>query len=496
MKEEPEIFEKDLVREILGYYKKEIWTIRTLLDRMYWDKTTYMPGAGYDNDLIITPQLTSLMQRAYLDGSFKSKVDQAMDLRLNPYELRAMKLIKKDIDEYELLSSEFVEKMSFAETKAYEAWLKAREKDDFSVFSPFLSRVVELKIKKAEMLGYGNNPYDYYLGLHAEGWTTVMVKNFFDKIRGPLKEMLGEITSSNGYSGEHEFDYLENPFKGKEREFLSLCREILRYFGYDEQVCRLDMGNSPFTVNASISDVRMTTFLRFLGIQATSHEWGHCLHSLQLDEMFARTPLQEVSSDICESQSFFWQHCVGRNVAFIEWLAPRLAKIVPSVNFDNLYSYWSLVRPGLIRTKSDEITYHSAIDLRIYIESGLFDGSISVNDIPRIWSDKTYELLGVRPDTDVNGSLQDPHWTDSPACFIVYTLGAFGTGFFQSKMEEDIGPIEMILRERKIETIKDWLRVKVHRHGGMYSLNDLVLAEFQEEFTPKPHLNYLRKRYV
>lgn len=56
------------------------------------------------------------------------------------------------------------------------------------------------------------------------------------------------------------------------------------------------------------------------------------------------------------------------------------------------------------------------IILRYEIERGLFDGTVSVDDLPRVWNAKMKEYLGVVPPNDKLGVLQDPHWAQ----------GAFG----------------------------------------------------------------------
>ena len=80
---------------------------------------------------------------------------------------------------------------------------------------------------------------------------------------------------------------------------------------------------------------------------------------------------------------------------------------------------------GLIRVDADELTYPLHVCVRFEIEKGLFDGSIAVEDLPRVWNDKMEEYLGVVPPNDTLGVLQDVHWSDgSFGYFPSYTLGA------------------------------------------------------------------------
>lgn len=59
------------------------------------------------------------------------------------------------------------------------------------------------------------------------------------------------------------------------------------------------------------------------------------------------------------------------------------------------------------------------------IESGLFDGSIGVGDLPEIWSELMLKYPGVKPPTDTLGVLQDSNWSSGAFGYCPsYTLGA------------------------------------------------------------------------
>ena len=51
------------------------------------------------------------------------------------------------------------------------------------------------------------------------------------------------------------------------------------------------------------------------------------------------------------------------------------------------------VGPTLIRVEADELTYNLHIILRFEIERALFDGSLSVRDVPEAWNDRMEALL-------------------------------------------------------------------------------------------------------
>ena len=80
---------------------------------------------------------------------------------------------------------------------------------------------------------------------------------------------------------------------------------------------------------------------------------------------------------------------------------------------------------SLIRVEADELTYPLHVILRYELEAGLVRGDIAVDDLPRLWNEKMAAYLGVTPDSDAQGVLQDVHWSAGAiGYFPSYTLGA------------------------------------------------------------------------
>jgi carboxypeptidase Taq len=72
-----------------------------------------------------------------------------------------------------------------------------------------------------------------------------------------------------------------------------------------------------------------------------------------------------------------------------------------------------------------QVTYPLHIILRYEIERGLLDGSIKVDDVPKVWNAKMQQYLGVEPPSDAQGCLQDVHWSAGLfGYFPTYSLGA------------------------------------------------------------------------
>ena len=120
---------------------------------------------------------------------------------------------------------------------------------------------------------------------------------------------------------------------------------------------------------------------------------------------------------------------VCRSRPFVRYVQPLLAKHFgvggPEWDVENVYGHLTRVQRGLIRVDADELTYPLHIMLRYELEKQLLTGELAVRDLPEAWNAGMEQRLGIRPQNDVEGCLQDIHWAvGSFGYFPSYALGA------------------------------------------------------------------------
>ena len=71
--------------------------------------------------------------------------------------------------------------------------MEARKANDFTIFSGDLSRLIELKRKEADLLGYIDHPYNALLNDHDKGSTVELLDRVFGMMRHSLKEIVQKI---------------------------------------------------------------------------------------------------------------------------------------------------------------------------------------------------------------------------------------------------------------------------------------------------------------
>jgi carboxypeptidase Taq len=496
------VFENPLVKEILSLSRR-IWALHHALSLMGWDAETYMPPAGLEERSIATGELTMLVQELVLNPKLVELVEKAESAEdLNDYERGVVRVLSRSIRIAKALPPRLVGELARLGQEARGAWLEARRRNDYSVFKPYMERIIELEREAAEHLGYEEHPYDALLDLHEEGLTTRDMDRVFNAIEPVIRSVLNHVLSEGYYPRNHPLEKA----RYREEDLKRLNEEVLVMLGYPlGERGRLDTSPHPFTTGIGIDDVRITT--RYEGydfkrsLLGTIHEFGHALYELQVDKRLKTTPLAGgVSAGIHESQSRFWENMVGRSRVFAEKLFPLLTKhlgdVVRGREAEDIYRYFNTVRPSPIRTEADEVTYNLHILLRYRLEKQMIQGDLGADELPEAWNRGMEELLGIRPRSSSDGVLQDIHWSmASIGYFPTYTLGNVVAAQVWSHMEGELKLYERIA-EGDFASIRRYLEEKVHRWGSTYAPKELLRRSFGEEINPSHFARYLKTKYV
>ena len=311
---------------------------------------------------------------------------------------RNAELSFEDYTRQQKIPAEFVREMSETVNQSFHSWMAARKANDFALFSGDLSKLVALKKQEAGYLGYSNHPYDALLNEHDKGTNVQLLDAVFTQVRGPLKELLQKITSQPLV--DDSFLHRHYP---KEKQW-AFGMDLLKKLGYDFEAGRQDISEHPFSVSFNNQDVRITTRIDENDLAAMTwsciHELGHALYEQGLPGDQYGLPAGEAASySIHESQSRLWENHVGRSESFCKTFFPLFKQYFPEqladISADHFYKAINKVQPSLIRTESDELTYHFHIMIRYELEKKLLEGSLDTNDIPAYWAEQYKLYMGV-----------------------------------------------------------------------------------------------------
>ncbi|GKZ14305.1 carboxypeptidase M32 [Haladaptatus sp. T7] len=465
---------------------------------LYWDQQTKMPEGGTPARAKQLSALQSIGHELLTDERTGELLDELESEDLDDERAAVVREVRRKYDRAVSVPSDLVEKISETTSEAQPAWQRAKTEDEFETFAPYLERLRELHIERAEHIAPDEDPYEVMFEDGEPYLPLERVDEIFDELREGLVPLIEDI-EENG--ADIAADAFAGTFDPADQE--ALCRDALDLLNYDWDRGRLDIAPHPF-MSGTQFDARVTTRFHedeFVDpIFSTIHEFGHATYQLGLRDDAYGTPLgQSRSSGIHESQSRFWENHVGRTEAFWEFFLPTVTEHFPEfddVTAEDAYEAANQVfTDNLIRVEADELTYHMHIILRSEIEQEFVAGDLDVDDIPARWNELMDEYLGVRPDTDSEGCLQDIHWTSGFASFQNYTVGSVFAAQLWATIEEELDDPMELIREGDFAPIRDWLTENIHEQGQKYTTDELIEEATGEPLTAEYFLDYATEKY-
>ncbi len=461
-----------------------------------WDQEVMMPEGGTPARAQQLSTLEGIAHETLTSDEMASHLDELADADLSDDQQAVVREVRREYERADAVPTELVEEITRTTSEAHPIWKEAKENDDFETFAPTLEKLLDLKREEAEYIDPDRDPYevlfeDYepYLGLDT-------AEEVLGTLRDELVPLVEELQDADAA--------LADPFEGTYdvEDQRGLVHETLDTLGYDWEHGRLDDAPHPFSTGNTY-DARVTT--RFdeeepIGaLMSTIHEFGHAFYTLGLPEEHYGTPLGRPRDlSVHESQSRLWENHVGRSRAFWDLFAPTVNDhLGTDFGARELYEAANQIYPeNLIRVEADELTYHMHIVLRFEIERDLLQGDLDVEEVPKVWNDKMEEYLGVRPETDAEGALQDIHWSHGTfGYFPTYSLGSVMAAQLYAAAEEDLDDLEGKIREGNFEPLANWLRENVHSHGQRYTTDELVREATGESFTADYFVEYVRDKF-
>lgn len=468
-----------------------------------WDERTMMPPEAAEYRAEQLTLLAGMIHQRRTDprlGDWLGELSES-PLAADPHgdSGTTIRQLKREYDKRVKLPQSLVEELTRTASLGQHAWQKAREDDDYPTFQPLLAKTYELKRAQAEALGYDECPYDALLDDFEPREQTSNLRRVLAELRTALVPLVAEIAGS---SIRPDVSILSRRFPVDRQEWFS--RGAAAQVGFDFRRGRLDVTAHPFCTGLGPHDCRITTRYEenffncaFFG---TLHEAGHGIYDQGLASDQYGLPLGEaISLGIHESQSRMWENLVGRSRAFWRHFFPKAQQAFPEAladeSLDDFYFAINDVRPSLIRVEADEATYNLHILIRFELEQSLLADELSVADLPAAWNAKYEQYLGIRPESDADGVLQDIHWSAGlVGYFPTYSLGNLYASQFFEQAETAVGPLDEQFAAGEFEPLREWLHDQIHSQGQRYSSAELVQKVTGKPLSHAPLVRHLRRK--
>lgn len=469
---------------------------------LMWDQHTYMPDGGVAGRGEQMATLGQLSHEIFTDDEtgvlIEGAAPEVEPLGYDSDEASIVRVTKRDYDRARRVPVDLVGRMRRHASEANSVWIKAREENDYQAFAPHLKDTVSLSCELAEAYGYEKRPYDALVETVEPGVTTDDLERIFGELRRGQAPLIHEIASRPRVDDS----VLHRSYDETKQE--AFGKMVVERFGYDFNRGRLDRTVHPFAISFGLGDVRITTrynpnFLN-MALFGTMHESGHGMYEQGVGAGLEGTPLARgASGGMHESQSRLWENFVGRSRRFWQAFLPELQKAFPeqtgSIDVDTIFKAVNKVHPSYIRVEADELTYNMHIMLRFELENDFLEGRLEVKDGPEAWRVKMKEYLGIEPEDDTNGILQDTHWSGGLGGFANYTLGNVIAGQLWETALAQKPEIPDEIEHGEFSTLLTWLQQNVYQHGRKYQPKELVERVTAKPITTEPYLAYLKDKF-
>ena len=383
--------------------------------------------------------------------------------------------------------------------KSYIDWLNAKKENNFALFAPSLKAVRDVEMKRISLIdGALKNSYDNLLDMYERGMTSEDLDKAFGECTSRLVPLLKKIQNSKK---KIRTDFLSREVTDEQQK--KMAQYLLEVMGYDFSRGAFTTTEHPFTDGLAKDDARVTTHY-YPTMFASSmfsiiHEGGHALfEQLQPEADHEHYITQNKTMGMHESVSRFYENRIGRSEAFIHLIYPKVCEIFPQVMSDvsekELYEAMNIVTPSLIRTEADEFTYTFHIIIRYELEKLIVNGGAKIDDLRDLWNKKYSEYLGVTPQKDSEGILQDVHWSSGFGYFPTYAIGNMYNAMYYKKMSESFN-IDEAVRAGDFAKINEWMKENVFKKADTLSPKDWLKDITGKTFSPDSFLDYLEEKY-
>ena len=485
--------------QIINDWEFKLSAYALALSTISFDSATVAPkdGSSYRNERV--SYLSGEYYKLLTDEKiYETLKDLEKDITLCKEDKRKVKLYLKSFEDAKALSEKEYIEFSKLQLDSSDVWEEARDKSDYKMFEPYLKKLFEFSKYLASKRDPNANAYDLFLNDYEEGMDIEKYDQFFDLIKERIIPLVKEISNKQEIVNKNilkGFYPIENQINAN--------KEILKYLGFNDSWSYITTSVHPFTGGTNKNDIRITTRYDendvLYSIFSTIHEVGHGIFEHQIADKYNGTIFSSaITSGIHESQSRLFENYLGRDISFWKYNYSKLQnqfEFLKNVSLEEFVNAINSSSPSLIRTEADELTYPLHILVRYEIEKGIFDGSISLENLNNIWNKKMKKYLGVDVPNDREGILQDIHWSSASfGYFPAYALGSAYSAQIFNSMKKDLN-IDDLLENNKFNEINSWLKDKIHSNGALFTPKEILINATGEEFNPMYYVEYLENKF-
>lgn len=379
-------------------------------------------------------------------------------------------------------------------------WREARAAADFELYKPYMKELFALRQKIAEALDPTRPPYQVMVDLFDEGLDIQQVCRLFDQLKQTIPTLLRRVDPAfTKTSAPAEFSAAAEPERMKR-----VVRAVIDQTGMcTDNFCFAEVVH-PICYCIGPRDVRVTLNYHsgiWQLLLSAMHECGHGRYSCSSDTQIADAGLWGcIDGAINEGVARFYENLIGRSMAFISFAYPYVAEQLPvfrQYSVEQIYHAVNHVHPNPQRITADEVSYSLHPIIRFEMEKDYFEGNTSIDDFREIWNEAYRRYLGVIPENDREGILQDISWSSGYlGYFQSYTLGNLYSAQLRAAMLEQIPDAYARIEAGDFSAINNWMCTNLFRYGKTQTGSEAIIRITGQPLDASYFIAYLTEKYT
>lgn len=215
-----------------------------------WDLRTKAPRKGIKQRSETLSYLSERLHQLQTSDRMKEFIDELQSSE-NPYIRRSIELVQREYEFHHKIPVEEFKAFVQLTSESESVWQEAKDKNDYSMFQPYLEKIVDYNIRFANYWGYEGHIYNAHLKHYEPGMTVDTLDGVFPKLQKDLSRMIEQVKAS---PIKPKIDQITVQFPKEKQEAFALY--VLDQMGYDFEAGRLDETVHPFAIEINPQDVR------------------------------------------------------------------------------------------------------------------------------------------------------------------------------------------------------------------------------------------------
>ena len=469
---------------------------------MTWDTKAYLPPSGRDYRVQASTyfegkrsQLFNTEECRVIAGHLRDKaaVGCADDL-----EAAVCRRFLFNYDRCTAVPLDLQEEIARTHFENDAAWMEARRQKDYRIRKPALEKYFELKYRASQITDPNKHPLQVLMNFYDEDLDIDVCSRLLGELKNGVSQVMFKVLpNANAVD-----DSMLEIFRHRVQDIDELSHFACHLFGYTADTASYAKVVHGWSAMLSPRDSRVTVGRTDTGIDnffTYVHEMGHSLYSLGSSQAVVDAGVWGgMKGSAHESQSRFYENIIARSPEFWEFFFPFVQARFPEMRDwtpEQFFLTVTKVQPQFKRTSADELTYSIHPVIRFELEKELFDRTLRFEDLSEAWNDKYEESLGIRPTNDLEGCLQDIHWTEDFGKFQSYPMGNIFDGQILQCVLRDIPDFYRQIAAGEFGAIHTWMHNHIHQYGFTYPTMALMERATGGEISSKYYLDYIRSKY-